>query len=137
MKKMLLSFLVMVLAISAFAQSEKQVRWTFQSKKIAEGTYEVRMTADIGGNFHMYSQDGGDGPVSTSFDFTKSPRNRFQQGALSSSRSTYESTMKLTNSFPVEMSVEYPEEGPLVPWRNLSQSNSLCLLDPLLFASPP
>ncbi|MBL7770360.1 MAG: hypothetical protein JNK20_15370 [Flavipsychrobacter sp.] len=73
MKKMLLSFLVMVLGTATFAQSEKQVRWTFQTKKIAENTYEVRMTADIGGNFHMYAQDGGDGPVSTSFDFTKNP----------------------------------------------------------------
>lgn len=70
---MLLSLVVMALAVTGFAQSEKQVRWTFDSKKIAENTYEVRITADIGGNFHMYAQDGGDGPVSTSFDFTKNP----------------------------------------------------------------
>jgi thiol:disulfide interchange protein DsbD len=73
MKKMLLSLLVMVLATATFAQSDKQVRWTFESKKISENTYEVRITADIGGNFHMYAQDGGDGPVSTTFDFTKNP----------------------------------------------------------------
>ncbi|WP_290795732.1 protein-disulfide reductase DsbD domain-containing protein [Flavihumibacter sp. UBA7668] len=73
MKKMLLSLLVMVLATATFAQSEKQVRWTFESKKISDNTYEVRITADIGGNFHMYAQDGGDGPVSTTFDFTKNP----------------------------------------------------------------
>ncbi len=70
---MLLSLLVMVLATATFAQSEKQVRWTFESKKISDNTYEVRITADIGGNFHMYAQDGGDGPVSTTFDFTKNP----------------------------------------------------------------
>ncbi len=70
---MLLSLLVMVLATATFAQSDKQVRWTFESKKISENTYEVRITADIGGNFHMYAQDGGDGPVSTTFDFTKNP----------------------------------------------------------------
>lgn len=70
---MLLSLLVMVLATATFAQSDKQVRWTFESKKISDNTYEVRITADIGGNFHMYAQDGGDGPVSTTFDFTKNP----------------------------------------------------------------
>ena len=73
MKKYLLSLLVMACSIAAFAQSDKQVRWTFQTKKIAENTYEVRMTADINGNFHIYAQNAGDGPIATSFDFTKSP----------------------------------------------------------------
>ena len=32
------------------------------------------MTATIGGDFHLYAQDaGGDGPIATTFTFTKSP----------------------------------------------------------------
>lgn len=73
MKKLLLSLLVLVLTGSVFAQSEKQVKWTFQAKKIAENTYELHMVADIIGNYHIYAQDAGDGPIATNFDFTKSP----------------------------------------------------------------
>jgi hypothetical protein len=73
MKKMLLSLVVLLVAATSFAQSDKQVKWTFHSKKLAENTYEVRMTADIGGTYHIYAQDGGDGPVSTTFEFVKSP----------------------------------------------------------------
>ena len=56
------------------AQSSKQVNWSYSAKKIADKTYEVHMTAAIGGDFHLYAQDaGGEGPIPTSFTFTKSP----------------------------------------------------------------
>jgi len=56
------------------AQSNKQVNWTWSAKKIADRTYEVHMTATIGGDFHLYAQDaGGEGPIATSFTFSKSP----------------------------------------------------------------
>ena len=58
---------------SLSAQSSKQVDWTFTSKKVAEKTYEVSISANIKGNWHIYSQDGGEGPVSTTFTFTKNP----------------------------------------------------------------
>lgn len=73
MKKIISTLLALVVTMALFAQSDKQVKWSFQTKKIAENTYEVRMTANIGGNYHMYAQEGGDGPVSTSFNFTKNP----------------------------------------------------------------
>jgi thiol:disulfide interchange protein DsbD len=74
MKKLAL-FLVaaLVTTLSLNAQSTSQVKWNFSSKKIADNTYEIHMTATINGNWHMYAQDGGDGPVSTSFTFTKNP----------------------------------------------------------------
>lgn len=74
MKKLAL-FLVaaLVTTLSINAQSTTQVKWNFSSKKIADNTYEIHMTATINGNWHMYAQDGGDGPVSTSFTFTKNP----------------------------------------------------------------
>jgi thiol:disulfide interchange protein DsbD len=73
MKKILTSVLALFASIILFAQSDKQVKWSFQAKKIAENTYEVHMTADIGGNYHIYAQNAGEGPVPTSFDFTKNP----------------------------------------------------------------
>jgi hypothetical protein len=68
---LLLSFFFVV--ISGFTQSSKQVKWNFAAKKIADKTYEVHMTANIGGNYHLYAQNAGDGPVSTSFKFTRNP----------------------------------------------------------------
>ena len=74
MKKMLLFAGAILAGSLAMAQSSKQVNWTYSSKKISDKIYEVHMTATIGGDFHMYSQEvGGDGPIATSFTFTKSP----------------------------------------------------------------
>jgi len=74
MKKLILFSLIVTSTTLAMAQSSKQVSWTYTTKKIADKTYEVHMTATIGGDFHMYAQNvGGDGPIPTSFTFTKSP----------------------------------------------------------------
>jgi hypothetical protein len=74
MKVTLLSLLVMMISAVSFAQSSNQVKWTFSSKKIADKTYEVRATATVIGNWHIYSQNVGvDGPIPTAFTFTKNP----------------------------------------------------------------
>lgn len=74
MKKIILFSLAVLTGTLVMAQSSKQVSWTFSSKKIADKTYEVHMMATIGGDYHMYAQDaGGDGPIPTTFKFTKSP----------------------------------------------------------------
>jgi thiol:disulfide interchange protein DsbD len=39
------------------AQMLKPVTWTFTSKKIAERTYEIHLTAIIQNGWHLYSQD--------------------------------------------------------------------------------
>lgn len=73
MKKYLLLALTVLGFAGAFAQ-EKPVSWTFTAKKIAEKTYEVHLTATITGDWHLYSQNVGvDGPVPTTFSFTKNP----------------------------------------------------------------
>lgn len=73
MKKYLLLALAVIGFAGAFAQ-EKPVNWTFTAKKIADKTYEVHLTANINGNWHIYSQNVGvDGPVPTTFTFTKNP----------------------------------------------------------------
>ncbi|HXB91599.1 MAG TPA: protein-disulfide reductase DsbD domain-containing protein [Puia sp.] len=74
MKKSLVLFLLIGAGSLAMAQSSKKVNWSYTAKKIADKTYEIHMTATIGGDYHLYAQDaGGDGPIPTAFTFTKSP----------------------------------------------------------------
>lgn len=74
MKPIILIGLSLLTGSLTMAQSSKQVSWIYSAKKIADRTYEVHMTATIGGDFHLYAQDaGGEGPVATAFTFTKSP----------------------------------------------------------------
>lgn len=74
MKKFSLLFFCLIAGFTLLAQSSKQVKWVFTSKKIADKIYEVHMTATINGNFHMYAQNVGvEGPLPTAFVFTKNP----------------------------------------------------------------
>src|ERR1700722_6454145 len=74
MKAIILTGLSILLIGPVMAQSNKQVNWAWSAKKIGDRTYEVHMTATIGGDFHLYAQDaGGDGPIPTAFTFSKSP----------------------------------------------------------------
>ena len=74
MKSFLLFAFGLITAGVAFGQSNKMVNWNYAVKKIADKTYEVHMTAEIDGDYHLYAQNVGvDGPVPTSFTFTKNP----------------------------------------------------------------
>ena len=74
MNKITLLLLAVLSGTLAMAQSSKQVSWTTSAKKINAQTYEVHMTATVGGDYHIYSQHpGGDGPIPTTFKFTKNP----------------------------------------------------------------
>lgn len=76
MKKTILTLTGLFAFFMVFAQSgsAKQVKWTFSSKKIADNTYEVKLTANINGDYHIYAQEAGvDGPVPTSVNFTSNP----------------------------------------------------------------
>jgi thiol:disulfide interchange protein DsbD len=69
-------FLFTVISTVAIAQSgsAKQVTWTSSAKKLSEGVYEVKLVADIKGDYHMYAQVAGiEGPVPTTFTFTPNP----------------------------------------------------------------
>lgn len=71
-----LSIIFLSLSLSGFAQmgSAKQVSWTFSSKKIGDKKYEVKMTATIAGNYHLYAQVAGvEGPIPTTISFTPNP----------------------------------------------------------------
>ena len=74
MKKLYLLGCLVMAGLAVTAQSSKAVHWTFTSKKLADKTYEVHMTASIDGSYHMYAQNVGvDGPIPTSFKITANP----------------------------------------------------------------
>ncbi|MDB5195695.1 MAG: hypothetical protein JWP88_65 [Flaviaesturariibacter sp.] len=67
----LVSFLI--IGTAAFAQNP--VAWSFTTKKINDKTYEVHMTANIQGGWHLYAQKQPDDAIAqpTTFQFNKSP----------------------------------------------------------------
>ncbi len=73
MKKIILALLMFSFAVAANAQIENPVTWTYTSKKISSGKYELHMTATLNGKWHIYSQQAGEGPVPTAFKFDKNP----------------------------------------------------------------
>jgi hypothetical protein len=74
MKKFILSLTLVMAAWAVTAQSNKEVKWEFTAKKLADKTYEVHLTARINGDWHLYAQNVGvEGPVPTTFTFTKNP----------------------------------------------------------------
>jgi len=81
MKIFLLPLLFLTIGNIALAQSSKQVQWTYSAKKISDKVYEIHMTAAINGDYHLYAQHVGvDGPVPTTFTFTKNPLLTLQPG---------------------------------------------------------
>lgn len=77
MKKILPLFVLFLLfGSTAFSQigSAKQVKWTFSSKKIGDKKFEIRMTATINGDFHLYALNAGvEGPVPTTITYSPNP----------------------------------------------------------------
>lgn len=73
--KQILTFVWMFFAASLTvqAQIENPVSWNFTAKKISPRVYELHMAASISGNWHIYSQNAGEGPEPTSFSFNKNP----------------------------------------------------------------
>jgi len=73
MKHLLLFSIALVMGVAGMAQLPSQVKWTFSAKKINAQVYEVHMTATINRGWRIYAQQPGEGPVRTSFKFTKNP----------------------------------------------------------------
>ncbi len=69
-----LSLLSISTAVFAQTGSAKQVKISQAVKKIGEKKYEVTITADIAGDYHLYAQDAGaEGPVPTTIRFQPNP----------------------------------------------------------------
>jgi DsbC/DsbD-like thiol-disulfide interchange protein len=78
MKKIVLGLFLMQFALAVNAQISNPVKWTYTSKKIADRTYELHLTATIDGNWHLYAQDAGEGPEPTTISFTSNPLISFE-----------------------------------------------------------
>lgn len=75
MKKIITLSLLIFFANILSAQIVKSpVDWTITTKKLADKTYEVRVSANIQKGWHIYSQTTPDGgPIATSFSYSKNP----------------------------------------------------------------
>jgi thiol:disulfide interchange protein DsbD len=71
---LIISFTSVLNGLHAQMGSAKQVTFSYSSKKIADKKYELSITANIAGNFHLYAQDAGaDGPIPTKITFNSNP----------------------------------------------------------------
>jgi len=67
MKKLIVFFTALTFLSSA--QIFDPVKWDFSQKKISENEIELAFKATIDKGWYVYSQDAGEGPVSTEFTF--------------------------------------------------------------------
>lgn len=66
--------LVVMILVSLYVSAQKQVRWKFSAKKIADKTYEIHLTARIEQPWHIYSQTTPPGgQAATKIEFTHNP----------------------------------------------------------------
>ncbi|NCT94013.1 MAG: hypothetical protein GXC72_06300 [Chitinophagaceae bacterium] len=74
MKKFVFIIMMVALAQLAQAQIKDPVKWTFEAIKKTADTYEVQITADVEGKWHLYSQTTGKGgPKPTLVSFQPNP----------------------------------------------------------------
>ena len=73
MKKLIIFFTALTFFSSA--QIFEPVKWDFSQKQISENTIELTFKATIDDGWYVYSQDAGDGPVSTEFTFINQGEN--------------------------------------------------------------
>ena len=73
MKKLIIFFTALTFFSSA--QIFEPVKWDFSQKQISENTIELTFKATIDDGWYVYSQEAGDGPVSTEFTFINNDEN--------------------------------------------------------------
>ena len=74
MKKIVSLLSVIWITVSAAAQIQDPVDWSYSVKKVSAETYTFTATANIEGDWHIYSQTTGKGgPVPTKINFNKNP----------------------------------------------------------------
>src|SRR5687768_13146479 len=72
-RKLLFAVFIGIICIKATRQADP-VQWSFSSKKIADKTYEVHLTATVAAPWHIYSQTTPEGgPVPSSITYSRNP----------------------------------------------------------------
>ena len=88
-------------SVSAFAQIEKPVVWSYLAKKISKTEAILYLKATIDDKWHIYAQNGKDGgPLKTAFTFNPSTHFKLV-GKTIEPKSTvkYEPTFKMNVSY--------------------------------------
>jgi thiol:disulfide interchange protein DsbD len=74
MKKIFSILVVLCISFTVSAQIQDPVDWSYAVKKVSADTYTFTATANIEGDWHIYSQTTGKGgPVPTKINFNKNP----------------------------------------------------------------
>jgi thiol:disulfide interchange protein DsbD len=73
MKKLYFLLFSFFLVAAVTAQIENPVKWSYTAKKVSDKVFDVYVTAALDPKWHIYAQEAGEGPVSTSFAFNKNP----------------------------------------------------------------
>lgn len=73
MKKWLFIFGISCCNLWSTAQILNPVKWSYTAKKVSDKVYDLYLTANVDNGWHIYSQDAGEGPVSTSIIFNSNP----------------------------------------------------------------
>jgi thiol:disulfide interchange protein DsbD len=77
MNRLLLVFCSLLIGSVSFAQAQI-VEWKFESKKVTDNKYEVKLIAMVKNPWHIYSTTTPDGgPLPTKISFTKNPLTAF------------------------------------------------------------
>lgn len=69
-KKMKATLFGLVLLISGIVSAQDPVSWSFTSKKLPNGTYEIHLTATIQNGWHLYSQSQPEDAIAIPTTFT-------------------------------------------------------------------
>ena len=73
MQKIILASIMLFFTGLVHEQINNPVLRSYTSKKIADKTYELHITATITDKWHLYAQDAGEGPEPTTFKFIPNP----------------------------------------------------------------
>jgi thiol:disulfide interchange protein DsbD len=74
MKKIFSIIAVLCISFTVSAQIQDPVDWSYSVKKVSADTYTFTATANIEGDWHIYSQTTGTGgPIPTKITFNKNP----------------------------------------------------------------
>jgi hypothetical protein len=72
--KSIFTIFLMAFSFAVLAQSSRQVQWNYSTRRIADKTYEIHISANVNGKYHIYAQDAGvEGPMPTVVTFNKNP----------------------------------------------------------------
>ncbi len=73
MKSLFSLLLALFITTLSYSQIQDPVKWIFEVQSLGADQVELVVKAEIEEGWHMYSQEAGDGPVSTSFTFFENP----------------------------------------------------------------